>query len=185
MTLSPILKWLACPFAVFALIALTSFLALTAALSAEIILGLEPCILCVYQRIPFAAALLFSLFGLALCKRRPGRRKNLAIKGLLFSSALVFLINSVIAAYHTGVEQHWWRSMFEGCIVPTLSDEPQTLLENILSAPSARCDEIPWADPLFGLSMANYNVLLCLGLFGLCLAAALMIRPRSEGSPQP
>jgi disulfide bond formation protein DsbB len=179
------LKWLACPFAVFALIALTSFLALAAALGAEIILGLEPCILCIYQRIPFAAALLFSLFGLALCKWKPGRRKNLAIKSLLFSNAFIFLTNSAIAAYHTGVERHWWRSMFEGCAVPNLSDEPQTLLENILSAPSARCDEIPWADPLLGLSMANYNVLLCMGLFALCLAAALMIRPSPAGSLQP
>src|SRR5690606_22429449 len=89
---------------------------------------------------------------------------------------LTFLINSAIAFYHSGVEQKWWRSAVEGCAVPRLGDNPQSLLENILSAPTARCDEIPWADPILGLSMANYNVVLCLGMAALCLISALLIR---------
>lgn len=141
--------------------------------------------LCIYQRIPFLLALLFSVAGLILCKVKKDKKKSCALAGLMAANALVFLINSGIATYHSGVERHWWKSAVEGCAVPYLGDEPQTILENILSAPTARCDEIPWADPLFGLSMANYNVALCLGLFAVCALGTYCIKRRPADSKQP
>jgi disulfide bond formation protein DsbB len=142
--------------------------ALLAALASEAFLGLEPCPLCIMQRWPYALAALAGAAGLALSPRFA--RADLI--ALLFSAG-AFLVNSGIALYHTGVERHWWASMLEGCVVPHFSDQGQSMLENILSAPTGRCDEIPWADPVLGLSMANYNVMLGLALFALCALAAV------------
>ena len=160
---------LTCPHAVLSLIAVVSIFSLLAALTAEVAFGLEPCILCIYQRIPFAIAALLSLLGLLWA---PARKPAINL------CSYAFLINSGIAFYHTGIEQKWWRSAVEGCAVPPLGDTPQSLLENIMSAPNARCDEIPWADPILGLSMANYNILLCLGMFALCTASFALITQR-------
>lgn len=168
-------KLLACPFAVFAFIAAISAFSLAAALTAEIVYKLEPCILCIYQRIPFTFALMLSLLGMGICKfKKDGNTMPSVI--LLKLNAALFFINAAIAAYHTGIERHWWKSAVQGCAVPGFGGESETILENILSAPAARCDEIPWADPVLGLSMANYNVMLCFGLFLICLFSAFKIK---------
>lgn len=165
-----IIKELSCPLMMCGSIALLSFAAIAIALTSEVALGLEPCILCIYQRIPFAAGFIFGLIGLIFRKRAAVAKIAIALSGI------GFLINSAIALYHSGVELKWWRSAVEGCVVPGFGTEPQSILENILSAPSARCDEIPWADPLLGLSMANYNVALCFGLAVLCAISLWLTR---------
>lgn len=175
--INTIQKLLSCHFAVLSGIAGISAFALTSALTAEVALGLEPCILCIYQRIPFVLALLVSLSGMAFLKMKKDNKAPVAI-GIIGLCALLFLVNSGIALYHSGVELHWWKSAVEGCAVPHFGDNPQSILENILSAPTARCDQIPWADPLFGLSMANYNVMLCFGLFVVCLLSVFRIKNR-------
>ncbi len=149
-------------------IAALSFLSLAAAFFAEAILLLEPCELCIYQRIPFAGAFIIS--AAALIRRR---KTNIYALG---AGAALFLGNAAIALYHSGVERKWWASAIEGCSIPTISDDPKTMLENIMSAPTGNCAEIPWADPIFGLSMANYNIALCGGLFMLCAACIYFAR---------
>jgi len=142
---------------------LVSALALSAAFASEAFLGLEPCPLCILQRWPYALVIVLGLIGLALRHKAPSLPRIMV--GL---TGLTFLGNSGIALYHSGIERHWWASALEGCIVPNFGDTPKSILENIMSAPAGRCDEIPWADPILGLSMANDNVLLCFGLFILC-----------------
>ena len=156
------LKLLSCPIAVLAGITAISIFSLIAALGSEVFLGLEPCILCIYQRFPYLAVMIFGIAGLALKNRPPLPRVMIGLSGLSI------LINCGIAFYHTGDEQKWWASSVEGCSVQSFGNEPQSILENILSAPTANCAEIPWQDPIIGLSMANYNVLLCFGLFVIC-----------------
>ncbi len=174
-------KYLACPFTVLMGIAGISAFSLAAALTAEIMFGLEPCILCIYQRIPFVVALLLSLLGLIMLKINKDSGKTIA-PWIIAINAIAFLINSIIALYHSGVELKWWRSAVEGCAVPSFGDKPQSLLENILSAPTSRCDEIPWADPILNLSMANYNVAWCFGLFALCALSFILLKQRPSHS---
>ncbi len=148
-----------------------SLTTLAIAFISEGFLGLEPCQLCIYQRYPFAIAILVGIMGLAL------RKKVIAVKSLLGISSLTFFINSAIATYHTGVEQHWWASEVEGCSTPFAAvPENQSILENIMSAPLGSCSEIPWEDPIFGLSMANYNVALCLSLAVIFLLGAILVK---------
>ena len=151
--------------------------ALFAALYSQFALGLEPCVLCLYQRIPFFTVIGLSLVGLAV------RNNPKAVKILIGLCALAFLTNAGIATYHTGVEQKWWVSDVEGCAVPDFTADP-SLIEKILTTPAAQCDVIAWADPFFGLSMANYNVLFCLGLFLGCLVA-LGATPHQKPSEGP
>ena len=156
-------KCLSCPVAVFTLVIGISVISLLAAFLSEIFLGLEPCVLCIYQRWPFVIAIILGLLGLGL---KDNRIYSALIGGAL---TLTFLSNAGIALYHTGVEQKWWLSSVGGCTVPNFGDNAnQTWLENIMSAPSKSCDVIAWQDPVLGLSMANYNVALCLGMAILC-----------------
>lgn len=149
---------------IFLFVIVFSSAALGAAFFSEAFLGLEPCRLCIYQRWPFAIAVVLGVVGLMA----PFKRSLLAVL------SLNFLSNSAIAFYHTGVEQKWWQSAVEGCEVIFSEPDPNlSPLENILSTPMARCEDIPWQDPILGLSMANYNVIFCLGLAVLCLAGAV------------
>lgn len=165
---------LKCPVLVLSGAVAVSIFALAAAFGAEAFLGLEPCILCIYQRWPFA--IVAAVGGIALIRRK----RPCAVSAALSVSALAFLINSTIAFYHTGIEQKWWASALEGCAVPNFGGAPQSILENIMSAPTGRCDEPSWFDPIFGLTMANYNVVLCLGLAAVC-AISLYLRYAQKG----
>lgn len=167
---------LCCPVSVFCFIAGICVFSLGAALFAQFALDMKPCILCLYQRAPFLAALVLSMAGLIL---RDNMKAAAALAG---ACALVFLANAGIAFYHTGVELHWWVSA-EGCAVH-FGNDTASILEQITSAPTGRCDEIPWADPVFGLSMANYNVLLCAGMAAFCGLSACLMMLRPHPSPR-
>ena len=163
----------------FSVIALSSLIALASAFAAEAFFLLEPCKLCIIQRYPFAIGLVIGLLGLAL------RNKKIAVYVLLPIGSLNFLVNSGVAVYHTGVEQHWWESSVDGCSVVFEEDTSgQSLLENIMSAPMGDCSKIPWQDPLLNLSMANWNIAFCLGLSIFCLIAFGFIRTRQEPSTE-
>ena len=121
MMVSFIRKLLSCRVLVLLGITGVSVFSLLMALTAEVYFGLEPCILCVYQRFPFLAVAILGLIGLAMKSKPAVQRVIIALSGL------TFLVNSIIASYHTGVEQKWWASAFEGCAVPPMGDEPQTI----------------------------------------------------------
>lgn len=168
-------KILSCPFFVCAGIAGVSVFSLLSALAAQYAFGLEPCVLCLYQRAPFVLTAIFGFAGLGLARK--GRTG--AVSGIVGLSAAAFAVNAGIAFYHSGVERHWWRSTFEACRVGDFSaSDAQGLLEKILKTPDVPCDSIPWADPVLGLSMANYNAMMCAGLaLGCALCAWLIARP--------
>lgn len=146
-------------------------LALGMALISENVFGLEPCILCVIQRWPYGIVIGLGVLGFLLSfKYKKPVSMTLGLIGI------TFFANSIIAFYHSGVELHWWKSFLEGCSVPGMAGDMAQILADIQSRTKAvRCDEIPWADPIFNLSMANYNVVFCLGLAVISFTAANMI----------
>lgn len=157
------------PLITLGLVMLASITALSAAFIGEHIFNLKPCNLCVYQRYPFAIGIILGFIGVILYKHKAIARALLAVLGVNF------LINSAIAFYHTGVELKWWASILEGCTVPIL-DKDKTILESIMGASITSCTDIQWVDPVIGLSMANYNIAFCFGLFVFCVASAVMIK---------
>lgn len=159
---------LSCQKTVFFALAVISAVSLATAFVAQYAYGLQPCQLCIYQRIPFGIVIGLCVLGIAF-----GKSTNKAGAAFLCLTALTFAINAAIAFYHSGVERKWWKSFLEGCTIPEIKGNITDVLAQIQATPIARCDEIPWTDPIIGLSMANYNVMLCLVLMIAAIAALI------------
>ena len=145
-----------CPNFILMLLASISIFTLSFALISQYGFGLYPCEFCLYQRIPYAVVIVLAFFGIMATKMMGPQYGafNITLCGI------ALLINCGLAFYHLGIEQQWWIS---GCSTPDFSgmsmDEISTALNN---APNVRCDEIAWQ--LFGISMAGYNIIICLFL---------------------
>ncbi|MBY0430255.1 MAG: disulfide bond formation protein B, partial [Rhodospirillales bacterium] len=124
---------------VAALILAASLGALAFALTAQYVFGLLPCILCLYQRVPYAVVALLAA-GALLPRTSP--RSRLALIALC---GLAFLVDSGIAMYHVGVEHHWWAGTStcsgDGAGNATLTMTPEQLLAALNKPAEVRCDE--------------------------------------------
>ncbi len=140
-----------------ALIIAVSLGALAAALASQYWGGLQPCVLCIYQRYAYAVAAAFGLLGLIAGPRTGARRAAVTLAGI------AFLAGAAIAAFHAGVEQQWWRGT-DACHAPAFDPNASIadLRKQLLGTKFVPCAEVPWS--LFGVSMAGYNVLASLGL---------------------
>lgn len=123
--------------------------------------GYQPCELCHWQRYPYIATLLLSIVAIAV---RGCHRAVLALCGLLF------LVGAGIAAFHVGVEQHWWQGLAACGSAFGPAGSIDELRARLLAQPVVRCDEVAWS--LFGLSMAGYNFMVSLALTAFALHAA-------------
>jgi disulfide bond formation protein DsbB len=164
----------------------SSIFALAAAFVAQYGFDLQPCVLCVYQRIPFAMVAILSggylIFTYLHAPKTtpPATQKSTSKTSIviLAVAALVMFANSGIAFFHTGVERGWWKGL-EQCTAGAPLDF-NNLMASMRTAGPVRCDAIPFE--LFGLSMANYNVFFCaaLGLFALYAACPLQSRRHAK-----
>jgi disulfide bond formation protein DsbB len=132
-----------------------SLFSLAAAYTAQYGFGLQPCHLCLIQRIPFAVVTGLALIGMG---KTPWRTKIIVL------IALVFLINSGIAIYHAAVEKH----VVSGPSDCTNGEAPENqsmddFLKRIQSAPIAACDQPAWE--YHGITMAGMNAMWCFMLF--------------------
>ena len=130
--------------------------ALFLAYVSQYVFGLQPCELCFWQRKPFFAIIAVVASFLVIPPLK--KHQNLAIKIAVF----LLLINAIIAFYHAGVEQKWFKGL-DSC--SSTASQPETLEELKLSlekTKSVRCDQPQFI--FLGLSMAGWNVLYCLGL---------------------
>jgi disulfide bond formation protein DsbB len=141
-------------------IMLVSMAVLGTAYIAEYGFGLRPCILCLYQRVPYAVNISAGFFAFLATFRYP-RITNL----LIIIATLAFFAGAIIAGFHAGVEYGWWKGLAScgGDIIPKGSVEE--MLKALKHQSIVRCDKAAWT--LFGISMAGYNffVSLALGLF--------------------
>lgn len=139
-----------------------SALALATAYAAQYWGGLEPCLLCLYQRLPYAVA--GALVAAAFVARVP---RHVAL--LLLVAAGAFLTGGGIAFYHVGVENHWWASAVCAGDAPAITSV-EDLRKALAAPPPKPCDTVDWT--LFGISMASYNMVASSGLAALAFAAA-------------
>lgn len=152
------------------LIVLASVGALGTALVSQYGFDLHPCPLCIYQRIPYVVAGLIAAAAVV----RPG----LANAALALIAA-AFAVNTGIALYHVGVEQHWWASAVCGGGLPEVSTA-NDLLSAMSARPEKACDEVDAT--LFGLSMATYNAVACAVLAAFAWVAR---QPRQQSQKEP
>lgn len=120
--------------------------------------GMAPCQMCIWQRYPHVVAIVIGAVALVL-PRAP----------LILMGALAAVTTAAIGVFHSGVEQGWWEGPTACSAGPISGVSADDLLDQIMSAPLVRCDEIPWE--MLGLSMAGWNALLSFGFAALWLMA--------------
>jgi disulfide bond formation protein DsbB len=149
---------------------LVSVGALAMAFTGQFAFGLEPCILCLYQRIPYLIVAVVAAIGVAIPLADRPRRWLLALSGL------VFAMGAGLAVYHVGIEQHWWTSSIPGCVgAPVGSMSIEDLRAGILN-PLRSCDQVDRR--LLGLSLAGWNAVASVLLAGACLMLSSRVQER-------
>ncbi len=124
--------------------------------------GFFPCKMCYWQRYPHLVAVMLAIIILIT------KFYWLALLGIFAT-----LSTAGIGAFHAGVEQGWWKGP-KSCTSGSINNlNIDQLLNQIMSTPIIRCDEIPWQ--MFGLSMAGWNTLFSIGL---SLVWALSVRKK-------
>jgi disulfide bond formation protein DsbB len=145
--------------------ALTAALAITAIAAAtlagawfiQLVLGIQPCELCLAQRYAYYLVVpLGVLIAIAAVKDAP---RTLLVAGLAIV-ALATFANAGLGVYHSGVEWHFWQGP-TACTGPVGNlGSAGNLLERLDTVKVVRCDEVQWR--FLGLSLASYNVLISL-----------------------
>ena len=130
------------------------------ALLSQYIGGLYPCEMCIWQRWPHGAAILLALGAMLSPLGAPRTRT------LVLLAALAIAASGAIGAFHAGVEYKWWEG------ITTCTTNGATSLDDILSVPLVRCDQVQWS--LLGISLAGFNAIFSLG--GAALVAWLALR---------
>jgi disulfide bond formation protein DsbB len=136
---------------------------LAGAWGSQLIGGLYPCEMCHWQRWPHYAAVALAFVALLL-------RGNGLSRALVLLAALAIFISGAIGVFHAGVEYGWWQGLTR-CSTAITGGDAASVLDQIMKAPTVRCDEIQWS--LFGISLAGWNALFsipgALAILALCL----------------
>ena len=144
------------------------FIILGALVSASIIesgVGHKPCNLCIYERVPYIISI-FLILELLFIKKH--------IKTTLLLLSFVFIVSTVLAFYHFGIEQGFFSETFL-CENKNLSEaisKEQLLKELKQSAIS--CKDVSFK--VIGLSLASINT-----IFSLILSVIFLSLYKSYG----
>jgi disulfide bond formation protein DsbB len=129
--------------------------------------GLQPCELCLYQRMPYDAVIVLALIAVIAGDRR-------STPWVIALCGLLFIANAALAFYHVGVEQHWFAGPTACTGAAAGGDSVEALKLQILGQKPVMCDEVQWS--LFGVSLAGWNLLAALALAVYSLLAFRRLR---------
>ena len=125
--------------------------------------GFAPCELCLKERLPFYWGVPLALLVVFLAQRG---RTSLLPAGYA-ALAIVFLAGAALGVYHTGVEWKFWpgpSSCTGGFSAPAAVND---FLHQLQTTQVVRCDAP--ALHIAGLSLAAWNVVLCLALVAVAI----------------
>ena len=131
----------------FIIVFATSFFSLAAALYVEYVLGFKPCILCIYQRIPYAVALLISLIAFF-----NGNKMT-----LLIILGLTFVASALLSGYHVGIEKGIIEPIFS-CTGDNINALEKEEILKSLNNIQPDCRDVDFS--LFGISLATLNFII-------------------------
>ena len=131
----------------YIIILILSFFSLIAALYVEYILGFKPCILCVYQRIPYAIAILISLSAFLIGYR------NI----LLIILGLTFLAGILLSGYHVSIEKGIIEPLFSCTGENIKALEKEEILKSLNNI-QPDCKDVDFS--IFGVSLATLNFII-------------------------
>ena len=136
-------------------------------------LGMEPCPLCLEERIAYYVSTALAL--VLVVASGAGLPRMLLALGLALIAVLM-LGNAGLGVYHSGVEWKLWPGP-QDCSGSLHSfGRAADLLKQLSSARVVRCDEAAWR--FLGLSLAGYNVLISIGLAAIATFGAIAQRRR-------
>lgn len=128
------------------------------ALAFEHLGGYAPCPLCLQQRWAYYAGIPMTFAALVLLTS--GHPRAAAV--LFALTALAYLGNAGLGAYHAGVEWGFWAGPDTCAAQPFSLSTGGNLLEKLQQTRVIRCDEAQIR--VLGLSFAGWNVVACLML---------------------
>lgn len=136
-----------------------------AALFTQYVLGMQPCLLCLYQRWPYYVALPIAALIVAIWPGEGLARTGLALLGL------IFLASAGLAAYHAGVEWGFFLgpSGCGGAAAPTAADMAD-FMRQLETVRVVSCTEPAFV--FLGLSMAGWNAVVSMLIAVLAFASA-------------
>ncbi len=131
------------------IVALISIFSLLSAVYIEKVLGVIPCKLCMYQRLPYMIAIFFCFLGY-------NYYKNLL---WMFFLTITFFSSLMLAGYHVGIENGLFAE-FSGCTTDNLNLVDKKKLLESLNQIIPNCKDVTFK--LFGLSLATINLFISL-----------------------
>jgi len=154
MGLLEINKVLNSPRLFFAALTSASIATLSTTYFLEIFQNLPPCVLCLYQRIPYLITTCLCALGWYLSG---SKRRSQLPRILIRLSAVTLLAGTGLAGYHVGVEYGIWQGTTRCSALGVDAVTVSALKSAILSAPIANCADVLWS--FMGLSLAEWNLL--------------------------
>ena len=133
------------------LIMLFSILILFSAYFIQYALGHQPCNLCLIERIPYIASIIIISICLFFKKFE---KFSLIILSLIFFSSIL------IAFYHFGIEQGFFRESLVCNLNSDSNDLSKKALLNQLKEVPTSCRNVTFK--IFGLSLATFNIFISL-----------------------
>lgn len=127
----------------------------------QLVLNVQPCVLCLYERVPFFIAL-FIVIVFTWLKKWP--------KLFINAYRMILLINVSLSLFHVGVE-HKIFTNFLACSTRTgifdftpndIEAVREQLIGNHAKLNIQACDEVNFQ--LLGLSLATWNCIYCLAI---------------------
>lgn len=144
------------------LIILGALASLISAWFIQYALGYAPCQLCYAQRWPYYLAATLGLAAWLALRRGP----DTAARLMVATTGIIMLGGACLAVYHSGVEWKFWPGPSSCTTAISMSSSVTDLLAQAKQARIVPCDQPPFR--LFGLSPANYNVLISLAFAAFC-----------------
>ena len=132
---------------IYLLISAISIFTLLSAIYIEYILGVKPCILCLYQRVPYIIAIFLCFFGYY----------NLKNKLWIYLLVITFLISAILSGYHVGIENNVFNE-FSGCTSNNSNIINKDELLKALKETQPNCKDVTFK--LLGFSLATINLFL-------------------------
>ena len=132
---------------IYLLISAISIFTLLSAVYIEYILGVKPCILCLYQRVPYIIAIFLCFFGYY----------NLKNKLWIYLLVITFLISAILSGYHVGIENNIFNE-FSGCTSNNSNIVNKDELLKALKETQPNCKDVTFK--LLGFSLATINLFL-------------------------
>ncbi|WP_435163032.1 disulfide bond formation protein B [Candidatus Pelagibacter bacterium nBUS_25] len=143
----------------FKTIFLISLISLISAYFIELVLGHQPCNLCLLERIPYFFSIIIIILNLKF---------NHFEKFFIFLLIIVFLGATLLSLYHFGIEQ----GLIQESLVCDLQNASETLSkEEILKQlqqKSVSCKDVTFK--IFGLSLTTFNIIIS------CLITIILIK---------